>query len=687
MSRNIKEIGKELMGKSLNSFHRKTGLTQLEKNNEMQDGILNGILSQVDDAYIEKTEQSNVIHLEGSGDGVVVLDGIEGNTMVNMVKSYDSSNFLYVESQKLDNQYFKLQHSANENSSSVRVKYGNHIYKPNTTYTLVVDIKENTANVRLGVSGINSVITKFSSVNFSNLLGQSMITFVTKDDFSTDARGENPPTLDLYFCSWDKGGDLSKHITFRYWILEGDWTNKEIPPYFEGLQSSFEEKVNDQGKYEIEILSQNKNIVNIKDAFTCVIDNWSTNTLNNHNPISGTVNIGDNTLTVSGNTSYHYLTFPVDLKKGVTYYLNYNCNQSLGSAISFFTDLNTTRVETKNAGNGTFVLKQDCKYIGFPLNDNISSYTLSNLYININENYGYIEPKQNKIKLLLDEPLRSVRDVKDELCVKNGKLVVKRNIIQKYYNGTQGEFKKGWTTVEDLLAVDLLDLQNKTTKDFSQNIICDRFATNGNSNTEGCYKYYSDTSLLSIPVVVINKNKLVTPDIEGFKVWLRNNPINVVCVLEEPIYEEVLNEYGEPILLEGYENGTIYIDSTIVPTTTVKYTPKMESFKTLKEVNNNNIMLTNDVNDNIIPYMMDVDLMIMEKEMALMSHTYKLRRIGAKDMTSMQKRTQDMLTRLIKGKTLTEQECKTRVVTYLDAGKITDAQADELMLLISEVYA
>ena len=84
MSRNIKEIGKELMGKSLNSFHRKTGLTQLEKNNKMQDGILDGILSQVDDVYIEKTEQSNVIHLDGSGDGVVVLDSIEGNTMVNL---------------------------------------------------------------------------------------------------------------------------------------------------------------------------------------------------------------------------------------------------------------------------------------------------------------------------------------------------------------------------------------------------------------------------------------------------------------------------------------------------------------------------------------------------------------------------------------------------------------------------
>ena len=127
-------------------------------------------------------------------------------------------------------------------------------------------------------------------------------------------------------------------------------------------------------------------------------------------------------------------------------------------------------------------------------------------------------------------------------------------------------------------------------------------------------------------------------------------------------------------------------DSIIVPTTTVKYTPKMKSFNTLKEVENNNIMLTNDVNDNIIPYMMDVDLMIMEKEMALMSHK-NIRKMEVLDMTSMQKRTQDMLERLIKGKTLTEQECKTRVTTYLHAGKITDEQAEELMLLIDEVYA
>lgn len=260
-------------------------------------------------------------------------------------------------------------------------------------------------------------------------------------------------------------------------LLEGDWTDKEVPSYFEGLQSSFEE--NKEGsKYKIEILSRNED-----------------------------------------------------------------------------------------------------------------------------------ETKSNKIKVLVNEPLRAVGSIKDRLCIKDGKLVVERNCGIRTYQES--------------------DLDNI-------NVLTDM-----------------------------------------------NNTIHI---LDTPIYDEAANEYGEPILLEGYENGTLYIDSTIVPTTTVKYTPKMESFKTLNEVSNNNIMLTNDVNDIIIPYMMEVDLMIMEKEMALPSQL-NIRKVGKKTMTDMQKRTKYMLERLIKGKTLTKEDAKTRVTTYLSAEKITDEQAEELMLLIEEVYA
>ena len=672
MSRNIKEIGKELMGKSLNSFHRKTGLTQLEENNKMQDGILDGILSQVDDAYIEKTEQSNVIHLDGSGDGVVVLDSIEGNTMVNLLKD------LRADGAWVDNgNKFSLNIPTGSGQPMILGNL-NYELKKDTVYTVILNVVEYTTGIP-HVCFMNKENNKLASTTeaTTSSLGLKKFKLTTKSDVDSSILRILPRN----------GIDNTYSIGKDILILEGDWSNREIPAsYFEGLQSSFEEKVNDDGKYEIEILSKNKNIVNIKDAFTCVIGNWSTSTLNNHNPTSGTVNIGDNTLTVSGNTSYHYLAFPVDLKKGVTYYLNYNCNQPLGSAISFFTDLNTARIETKNAGNGTFVLKQDCKYIGFPLNNNIGSYTLSNLYININENYGYIEPKQNKIKLLINEPLRAIGDIKDKLCVRDGRLVVERNIEKftlKDYDMTKWNYTHQNSTYCYCRTEDNSFISRVGAR-VGINAVTDMFPSDTGGNifdkpVEGVFissnKYFC---------IVLKREKANSK--QEFLNWIDETNISVCYINEKSRYEEVLNEYGEPILLEGYENGTIYIDSTIVPTTTVRYTPKMESFKTLKEVENNNIMLTNDVNDNIIPYMMDVDLMIMEKEMALMSQ-YKIRRIGAKDMTSMQKRTQDMLTRLIKGKTLTEQECKTRVVTYLDAGKITDAQADELMLLISEVYA
>ncbi|MGL4877908.1 hypothetical protein [Paraclostridium dentum] len=41
--------------------------------------------------------------------------------------------------------------------------------------------------------------------------------------------------------------------------------------------------------------------------------------------------------------------------------------------------------------------------------------------------------------------------------------------------------------------------------------------------------------------------------------------------MSKSYYEEVLNEYGVPILLEGYENATIYIDTDIPPTTKISY--------------------------------------------------------------------------------------------------------------------
>ena len=724
MSRNIKEIGKELMGKSLNSFHRKTGLTQLEENNKMQDGILDGILSQVDDAYIEKTEQSNVIHLDGSGDGVVVVDSIEGNTerllytpsepikngLVSLidVRKMDVDNHIikdeisdnelalhYFTQVKIQDNGLLVEGAENTNHNTASLGYKNTFPKIRSLVITLNKLRDMSPSYLFdlrtgsetyiysnGVKGVSKLCV--DGVEKSIYLNQipnnkKSVVYV---ELSSDLENITPSILSRYTKNEGMNAILYSVLIYDRVLTSEELQqiqDYEMSKSFE-LKSSFEEKVNDEGKYEIEILSNNKNLFDVP-------------------------NIIKEQMTFTGVSNSKLIAF-AKVRKNATYKVSGLYTKSIsqlghgGIYIGLFNNKPNSTDTWYNTQNSTYVYRSESERV--PLNTTIQtgSHNYIGIYVGIatGSNYNhiatvtdlqleesststeYIPHKHNKIKLLLDEPLYKGNKV----CMKNGCLG-----YWKYMNKIVLDGSENWNTAwsgfdNDIIKTFHLEIEDKAQ---SGNSFCDKFrlATIVGSPTTEFYTTM-DGGRKEFAIGIM-RTKLTTQNVEGFKTWLSNNPVTVVYELAEPLFIPLTNEYGEPILLEGYENGTIYIDSTIVPTTTVRYTPKMESFKTLKEVNNNNIMLTNDVNDNIIPYMMDVDLMIMEKEMALMSHQYKLRRTGEKDMTSMQKRTQDMLTRLIKGKTLTEQECKTRVVTYLDAGKITDAQADELMLLISEVYA
>ena len=678
MSKNIKDIGKELLGRGLNSFHRKIGLTQLEKNNKMQDGILNGILSQVDDAYIEKTEQSNVIHLDGSGDGVVVVDSIEGNTMVNCVTSYELAKFSLYNATKQNDEYFKIQYGQNVNASAVKVRVGTHIYKPSTTYTVIVDIKENTCGKKLGLSAINSALLPISSPyrDFSNLIGVSKSLITTRADLNVDDKG-NKPIMDLYFGIWEEdNGDLSNHITFRYWILEGDWTNREIPPFFLGLQSSFEEKVNDEGKYEIEILSNSENILNM--SFKSVVNATCTN------------NKGVYTITPKNTTKNQAMVFNTYIPKGTYYY------KGIGSSATQFIDINNTIVA--NCGQRKeyqIVLDRDVYNITYNWQStgttNSFTFDTTTEMVTKNQITNFVPHKQNKIKLLLDEPLRAIDNIKDRLCVKDGKLVVERNCKEIIYDGKENDWKLSpLGTCENNQTFQIQNVVGLPNSQSSSYSINNRFV--GLVPIDGSKLHDKEYLLVDgkygVCVIKIAKNKLTEESVNGLKTWLQSNPVKVIHNLEKPYYEEVLNEYGEPILLEGYENGTLYIDSTIVPTTTVRYTPKMESFKTLKEVKAKNAINDFDVTNNVIPYMMEVDIKLTELEMSAIS-TYNIkniRKMEVLDMISMQERTFKMLERLIRGKSHTKQEMIDRVLLYEQAKRITTEQALELNLIIEEVY-
>ena len=184
------------------------------------------------------TTESGFTTVEETSNGYFEDVKLEGKTLANIVTTYNTSKFSFKEAIKQEDGYYKLQYGATVNDSNVISRYGVHLYKPNTTYTVIVDIKDNTTGTFLGISAINSPISSQSVTkrDFANLTGISTLLITTRDDITLSDKGLTP-IYDLYFGIWKDGGDLSKHITFRYWVIEGDHTQNP-PSYFEGLMSA-----------------------------------------------------------------------------------------------------------------------------------------------------------------------------------------------------------------------------------------------------------------------------------------------------------------------------------------------------------------------------------------------------------------------------------------------------------------
>lgn len=76
---------KELVGRGLDSYHTKTlqQIDRIEKKNKEQNHKISILSNELDNDYLTKTEEGSVISLEHSKEGMVYLDELQGNTLVN----------------------------------------------------------------------------------------------------------------------------------------------------------------------------------------------------------------------------------------------------------------------------------------------------------------------------------------------------------------------------------------------------------------------------------------------------------------------------------------------------------------------------------------------------------------------------------------------------------------------------
>ena len=145
----------------------------------------------------------------------------------------------------------------------------------------------------------------------------------------------------------------------------------------------------------------------------------------------------------------------------------------------------------------------------------------------------------------------------------------------------------------------------------------------------------------------------------------------------EPTYEEVPFEL-QKIILEGYENGTLFFDTNIPPTSTVTYSANIPI---VSKLNNLDTMSTN-----LVSTTWDMDYRLFELEwtlyecMAMTIDTEKIFNVRRNDTMALSRFEQAKI--MILGGAYNDVTLRKQLGTYLSRGIVSQEEYDELMSMM-----
>lgn len=561
---------------------------------------------------------------------IVVKDDLEGfktwlrNNPVTIAYRLNTPIYEPLEVEQTLNTYNDVTHISNNSIIPCNMKIQNSGYnaiiKPSTLYTVALDTNKS------GTIGMNLGGVKGTTTN--NVLKLTTPTTLTDDSLRLYGKGI-------------KGSKVR--------LLEGDKTNW-IPSHFEGMKSSFEDKVQSDGTYKMEILSNDISLFDLHNR-NFYIDKTQ----------------GASNLTVNGrkieydaNGNYRYLRYDrFNFVRGKKYTIVIKGNNS---RVLYYNNnnLSATGITSDNIKSVTFIAGHNAYTNGIENGERgACKVTIEDVWIYEGDydESKHTTTKSNKIQFSSIEPLRKW----DRFVFKDGQLMIERGSKVITFNGSEPwAFNNTDGTTTNRYFLSNAFLGGTEGQDIG-NTLCDKLQT---------YQW-SQTVILGISrnhtsAFVYNKNITNTKD---FKEWLSENNLIIVYKLAEPIYEEIPFEL-QKIILEGYENGTLFFDTNIPPTSTITYageTPIVKSVKLNKtEVSNN----TDDINDNIIPYLMDMDYRVVCLQLESNIEGISMARLFGG--------TYEMLKRDIQSNRLTKEEYGYRLADYFNAGKLTEQEVREL---------
>ena len=263
-------------------------------------------------------------------------------------------------------------------------------------------------------------------------------------------------------------------------------------------------------------------------------------------------------------------------------------------------------------------------YITFRLrnNDTINKFGYKNLMFEwsqspILNNSSYIEPKQHKTEILLDEPLREINgfiqdEIVDNILYKNvGYKVIDSSLLTNMYIEVTNGYCR--ITTNNNTLNDWIGKTSNNNKDILLYREGEKITWKWNWNDSTIDHFYASNSNKTLSII-ISQDKIDTMEGSDFrekvKKYFDKTKFEVFYNIKK------IEELPNSITLQGFDDTTMYIENSITPTVTYGYNAlipyKEEVLNQQQEVETNTL----DIEQNIIPYLMDMEfnLMLMEDE-------------------------------------------------------------------------
>lgn len=355
-------------------------------------------------------------------------------------------------------------------------------------------------------------------------------------------------------------------------LLEGDHTQNPPNGYIEGLKSV------GQDVDEISVESVNENLWNpiINNTYSNAGFNCNANCINGVVTVLGTGN-------GSGEGCSDARFISVKLKPNTTYTFSYDSDADYGKTAGTDTvevlirDAKTLEwLHTSIPKSGVvFTTKSSgLIYVRFDVNKNNTTHSFYNIQIKEGDNVGvYTQSQQDKKRLLYyntetqtwEKPILRQWDSIEKHA--NGKYYYHQRSGEVVLNGSEDwRFYSDPNSIVNIPFEYVVDdkYNNPSTK--ALNLINDKFKVMDADTVYG-QDVEGIVDRLNLIRVKINRSKLSTQDVEGFKQWLQTNNVTVVYQLAQEKVYECTN-----IDLITYADKTNYIvnSGAIAPRTTLK---------------------------------------------------------------------------------------------------------------------